>query len=125
MKYSTTIIKGKKRGRDIGFPTLNLKVPRNFLLSHGVFVCWIWINRKRYKGALHYGPIPTFHESKESLEIFVLDYKKQAVIRTLNFQIVKYLRGIEKYKKVTDLKDQINSDVSKVRRVLASLESSS
>jgi riboflavin kinase/FMN adenylyltransferase len=117
MRYSTTIIKGKKRGRDIGFPTLNLKIPKNFLLKHGIYACWIWINKNKYKGALHYGPIPTFKESQESLEVFVLDYQEQAVIRTLDFQIVKYLRSIKKYENIKDLTRQIEKDVIQVKKI--------
>ena len=58
--YTSKVIKGRGRGREIGYPTLNLGIPRNFSVRQGVFAGWVIIDGHQYPGAFHFGPVPTF-----------------------------------------------------------------
>jgi len=66
MKFESTQTKGKGRGKLMGFPTINLKIPANFELEDGIYAAKVNIENKVFVGALHYGPVPTFNEEKKA-----------------------------------------------------------
>lgn len=39
--FTANVIKGKGRGKELGFPTINLAVPENFNLKPGIYACWV------------------------------------------------------------------------------------
>ena len=71
MNYKTRQVKGKGRGKLLGFPTINLEIPPGFNIEEGIYAGRVWISKKQFKGAFHYGPVPTFHEKDKSLEVFL------------------------------------------------------
>jgi riboflavin kinase/FMN adenylyltransferase len=71
--FTTIQIRGKGRGKLLGYPTINMKIPVDFDLPDGIYAAWVTIGTTRYGGALHWGPIPTFKEEMKSLEVFVVD----------------------------------------------------
>jgi riboflavin kinase/FMN adenylyltransferase len=117
MKYTALVVKGKGRGKLLGFPTFNLEVPRGFDEPFGIYAAWVWIGEEQYSGALHYGPIPTFQEAEPSLEIFVLDYEEEGVVEELVFEVEKYIREIQNFPSQEALHDQIALDVHEVRKL--------
>ena len=123
MRYTTTIVKGKGRGqRVVGFPTFNLKIPETFDLPHGVYACTVWFDNKQYAGALHYGPTPTFDDQAPTLEIFVLDYApapKDERPSELIFEPGLRLRPVATFLSASQLHDQIENDIQRIRRSAA------
>ena len=117
MIYSSKIVKGYGRGRKIGFPTLNLVVPRPFVEKHGAYAVRVLIGDKEYAGALHFGPTPTFSDNSPTLEIFVLDYNADEPIEKIKFEILDYLRPIRRFANAEDLTAQITKDIAKIREI--------
>src|SRR3989344_5941092 len=74
MKFTTPVIKGHGRGKTLGFPTFNLQIPADLQHKHGIYAGFVWIDKQKYPGAFHFGPIPVFSDSSPHLEVFVLDY---------------------------------------------------
>lgn len=122
MVFQSKHIRGLGRGKDLGFPTMNLEVPANFVLDEGIYASWIIVNDKPYKGALHYGAIPTFNQSKATLEVHLLDITDETMPNTddaiVEIDIVERLRDIKRFLEVGDLAEQIERDVEKVRILL-------
>ncbi len=118
MKYRSKIIRGHGRGKDLGFPTFNLVIPPQFEFDYGVYSSWVWINKKRYTGALHYGPVPTFDEKGPTLEIYVLDYDGGDAVNELRFEIKHFIRKIIRFDTTQALHNQIEQDVAKVQNSL-------
>ena len=91
--YKAKVIKGSGRGRKLGFPTINLTLPRSWEQKHGVYVCLVKIKDNQsqtkvcyykksihyYKGLLHYGPRLTFKETEPSLEIYITPPRSEQV----------------------------------------------
>ena len=66
---------GDKRGRALGFPTLNLQVPPQRLLPRdGIYAVWATVERQRLMGAASLGVRPTFGGGARRLEAFLLDW---------------------------------------------------
>lgn len=119
MKYTATIISGHGRGKTLGFPTFNLKVPANFPVKPGIYAGWVWIKGKPYPGAFHFGPIPVFADPTPRLEVFVLDYDSPDPISILSFELVHYLRPVTNFTSPQALAHQISRDVAKTKELLS------
>lgn len=124
MIFESTHIKGKGRGKPMGFPTINLIIPDGFKLKNGIYATKVTIEKKVFKGALHFGPVPTFKELEKSLEIFLIDanpvdYELLENLdgKIIRVEIIKFLRDIIKFKLVEDLVRQIGEDVRQIKKI--------
>lgn len=122
MVFQTKHVKGIGRGKNLGFPTINLVVPEDILLDYGIYAAWIDIGGRAYKGALHFGPIPTFGEKNPQLEVHLLDVTDENFPNTENVDIevdiVERIRDIQIFDETVDLIEQISRDVEKVSKIL-------
>jgi len=126
MKFESTHIKGKGRGKPMGFPTINLKIPENFELKDGIYAAKVVIENKIFKGALHFGPVPTFEEQEKSLEVYLIEVSNETLIsyglgnldeKIIKIEIIKYLREIIRFKQVEELVKQIGEDVKNIKKI--------
>ena len=115
--FTSSVIKGKGRGTELGFPTFNLVIPAHFTAPEGIYAADVIINGRQYRGALHWGPIPVFNEDEKSLEIFVLDYPDTDAPRTIRFELKTYLRPIKNFDSPAALTAQIKKDIIHIRRL--------
>lgn len=124
-RFTTGQIRGKGRGKLLGFPTINLEVPPGFELAEGIYAAWVTIEGTRFRGALHWGPIPTFDESANSLEIYVIgvgDHElSHADLSAVTIEPVARLRNVGKFATITALTRQIELDTIAVRKNLRDL----
>ncbi|OGJ62133.1 hypothetical protein A3J34_01735 [Candidatus Peribacteria bacterium RIFCSPLOWO2_02_FULL_51_10] len=112
------VIKGAGRGRRMDIPTLNLDiaaVPRD--LAHGIYACEIAFQKRRFMGAMHFGPRPVF-DAPESFEIHVLDWKGEKPPQKVDLRIVARIREIKNFSDVVLLKAAIAEDIQAVRAIL-------
>jgi riboflavin kinase / FMN adenylyltransferase len=121
--FTTQQVRGKGRGKLLGFPTINMQIPGDLVMDEGIYAAWIGIGEARYKGALHYGPVPVFGENQPTLEVFLLDVTPEAValldMTNIYVSAVKRLRDVRSFATSDELVQQIRQDVIDVR---ASLE---
>ncbi len=110
------------RGKEIGFPTINMQVPIDFDMEPGVYASWVTIDNRVYKGALHYGPIPTFNQNNNSLEVHLIDISDENVPdsfgKDIEIDIVEYIRDVKKFFEVGDLNEAIARDIERVKIIL-------
>lgn len=125
IRLITKKVKGKGRGKFLGYPTINMVIPKSLSTQDGIYASRVWIGEKEYKGALHYGPIPTFADDTKSLEVFLLDTKSKDIdshlrgnSEKITVEFVKWLRPVLKFEGEKDLIDQIGKDVMDVRKIL-------
>jgi len=112
------VIKGKKIGRLIGFPTANLLITNYLIPRKGVYAVYAYIDDKKYKALASIGPAPTFHIDTSNFEVHILDFDDNIYGKEITVEFVERLRGIEKFKDVEDLKLQIFEDIKKARLIL-------
>jgi len=122
MIFQSKHIKGHGRGKHLGYPTINLEIPKDLSMDTGVYAAWVEIKDKTYKGALHYGPTLTFGDKTKSLEVYLLDVMNEDIPETINvpigIDIVTKLRDVERFNDADSLVEQIGIDVKKVRIIL-------
>src|SRR5579859_8038599 len=96
--YKSIVFRGDQTGRTIQFPTINLYpniLPKKF--KPGIYASWVKYNNHIYKGALYFGPRLVLGETKNVLEIFILDFDIEIYNETIEFQIKKFIRDITNF----------------------------
>jgi len=103
------IVSGRRIGRKIGFPTLNLPYSGD---ERGVFVVEASLANDVFKGVASIGRSPTFDVKDLLCEVFLFDFSKEVLSETY-ISIVLYdkIRDIIKFESVEDLKVQIAKDI--------------
>lgn len=119
LKLTAEVIKGKGRGKKLGFPTANLDVSqiRKLNLDFGVYICEVKFRSKSYYGLFHYGQKKTFKEGI-SVEIYILDFKGDLYGEKITVKIGKKIRGIKNFKNSEELKQQIQKDIEGVKNII-------
>jgi riboflavin kinase/FMN adenylyltransferase len=115
-----TVVHGDKRGRALGFPTMNLAVPRERLLPRdGIYAMWATVNRRRVAAAASLGVRPTFGGGERVLEAYLLDWSGDAYGDSVEAAFVRRLRDELRFASAAELSAQIARDVEATRAALA------
>ncbi len=115
---SGTVIRGRGRGKSLGYPTLNLQVPSNKLLPQdGVYSVRVQLEGKTYVGMMYVGPKLTFGENTRSVEVHVFGLEKEASGFRVELFVENWFRGPKKFADPEHLKDQLKSDEKKVKEM--------
>ena len=120
-EISGEVIMGEKRGKSLGFATSNLEVlPEMVDIKPGVYACRAIIRGKTYSAVTNIGYRPTFGEDLESprIEAHVLDFSEDLYGDCMELVFIDRLRDEMKFAQVSDLVDQISSDVKQAREIL-------
>lgn len=110
---------GVQRGRRIGFPTANLEGVTTLIPAEGVYAVRVRLDHALYPAAANIGPNPTFKETAQKVEIYILDFEGDLYGRTLEVEFHQRLRNTMTFDSVDSLIRQIESDVNQVRTILA------
>jgi len=112
------VTQGKKIGRTIGVPTLNLQpVNEKVLPAYGVYFCKTCVRGNWYNGICNIGIRPTVEENvhRENVEVHLFDYNQDAYGEDVIVQILKRVRGEKKFADLQELKEQIQMDIAQGR----------
>jgi len=111
-----TVVKGKKRGRKIGFPTCNINIKDYTLPRLGVYAVNVKLGKKHKKGIANIGYRPTFKGKKILLEVNIFGLKQNLYKKTLKVSFVKFIRKEKKFKNINELKIQIKKDIKLAKK---------
>ncbi len=113
---SGRVLHGRKLGRSIGFPTLNLKIAHGHPAVHGIFAVNVLGLGARRPGVASVGLRPTVDNAgRWMLEVHLFDFADDAYGRLVTVEFVKKLREERKYETLDDLSAAIRSDAAQAR----------
>lgn len=117
------VIHGKKLGRTIGFPTINLRIAHKHPALSGIYVVQVHgLEDKPLPGVASIGVRPTIDDSgRVLLETYIFDYAKQCYGRLVHIEFLKKLRDEEKYIDLPTLTDAIARDAKAARNYFEQL----
>ena len=115
---SVEVIHGAKRGRELGFPTANLKLDASCGLKHGIYAVRVGLAGKRHDGVANFGVRPMFDGGAPLLEVFLFDFDGDLYGQTIDVAFIGWLRHEQKFDSVETLKRQIAADGAQARDVL-------
>lgn len=114
-----TVVRGRGRGRKLGFPTANLNPHHEALPPAGVYAARGFLGKKPLRGVIHIGERPTFGDKQRSLEVHFFDFHKNIYGRDLELLFIARLRSIRRFSDPKRLSDAIRQDAMKAKRMLA------
>lgn len=120
MKFRSSQIKGKGRGKLLGYPTINLEIPETLELPDGIYAVRAYVEGAAYVGAMHSGPIPTFNETEKTLEVFLINVDSKDLpeqIPDIEIETIKYLRPVMTFNNEQELAEQIGKDVEETKKI--------
>jgi riboflavin kinase/FMN adenylyltransferase len=114
-----TVEHGDKRGRALGFPTVNLRTPPERLLPRdGIYAVWAWVEGRRVMAAASLGVRPTFGGGARRLEAYLLDWEGDVYGDRVRVEFVRRLRDELRFASAEELSAQIAKDVAQTREAL-------
>tara|TARA_B100001094_G_scaffold250442_1_gene247981 strand:- start:87 stop:992 length:906 start_codon:yes stop_codon:yes gene_type:complete len=109
------VIKGKKRGRKIGFPTCNINLNNYIIPLLGVYAVKVKGSNFNNKGIANIGYRPTFNGQNLLLETNIFGINKNLYNKEINISFRKFIRPEKKFKNLDHLKKQIKIDIKKAK----------
>ncbi|MCC6848362.1 MAG: bifunctional riboflavin kinase/FAD synthetase [Deltaproteobacteria bacterium] len=113
------VVRGRRRGAAIGFPTANLRVRSGMWPPDGVYAVRVRRGERWLDGVANIGTNPTFGVAPRTLEVYVFDFDADVYGERLTVGFVERLRGEVAFPSVEALVAQIARDVVEARAVLA------
>jgi riboflavin kinase / FMN adenylyltransferase len=121
--------RGDQRGRELGFPTANLRTDAWAAVpADGVYAGRVWRldewgrtvgDEPLGPAAISVGTNPTFEVRQRRVEAYLMDFAGDLYGDGLGYEFVDRLRGMEKFAGVDELVTQMHEDVARARAVLA------
>jgi riboflavin kinase / FMN adenylyltransferase len=113
------VIHGEKRGRDLGYPTANIRLDKNCALKHGIYAVRVGLGAERIDGVASYGRRPTFDNGAPLLEVFLFDFKGDLYGKVLDVAFISFIRDELKFDTIEALIRQMDDDSARARAALA------
>ena len=116
------VAQGEKRGRELGYPTANLKLEHVLHPAFGIYAVRAHLpDGRALDGAASFGIRPTFALESPLLEVHLFEFSGDLYGALLAVEFVAYLRPEQKFDSVDSLKAQIAKDCEEAKRILGTL----
>jgi riboflavin kinase / FMN adenylyltransferase len=113
------VVSGQRLGRDLGFPTANLRVERRRAPLKGIFAVRVHgIGVAPLAGVASLGTRPTVGGVHTLLEVHLFDFAADLYGREIEVEFVAKLREEEHFPTLEALVEQIHRDAAQARRIL-------
>lgn len=114
------VVHGDARGRELGYPTANVRPhPYTLLPKIGVYAVWFTVKGRRYQGMASVGYNVTFKDAKDlTVEVNIFDFRDEIYGDDVRIEWAAYLRGEEKFASAEELIEQLEQDEVDTRNIL-------
>ncbi|MGE0045507.1 MAG: bifunctional riboflavin kinase/FAD synthetase [Hyphomonadaceae bacterium] len=113
------VVHGQQRGRTIDFPTANIALGAYQRPRFGVYAVRASVDGTSLNGVANIGVRPTVGTDAPLLEAHLFDFAGDLYGRTLEVEILSFIRPEQKFESFDALKAQIGADAAEARRRLA------
>jgi riboflavin kinase/FMN adenylyltransferase len=116
------VLTGDKRGREIGFPTMNIELGEYIRPALGVYAVRAAIEgddgAEWRDGVANLGRRPTVDGTRLLLEVHLFDFDREVYGRRVRVALIEYIRSERRFPGLDDLKAQITEDWATAKRIL-------
>ncbi len=118
--YTAHVVHGKKLGRTLGYPTLNMRLPIPHSALTGILAVWVHgLESSPLPGVASLGRRPTVeNEGALLLETHVFDWSADVYGKNPSIEVVGYLRPELHFACLADLRAQMAQDAMQARILL-------
>lgn len=116
------VIHGDKKGRQFGYPTINLDAINEVTPKSGVYAAKVFIKNKMYGAMAYIGSRPTINnELEKRVEANIFDFDEDVYGEYAEIHLLKYTRGDIKFNSLEELKEQMAKDKNEIIDFLKNL----
>ena len=119
---SGIVVEGEQIGRQIGFPTANIKIveKHKLLPGKGVYAVLVTVQNRQYKGMLNIGSRPTINSDadRSSVEVHLFGMNEDCYNENIQVEFSTKLRDEIKFVNLEELKEQLQKDKESALLVL-------
>jgi riboflavin kinase/FMN adenylyltransferase len=115
------VVEGRRRGRELGFPTANVATENELLPPHGVYATTVSVDGVTHPAVTNVGTRPTFGEETVTVEAHLLGYSGNLYGRTVRVAFVQRLRDERRFEGIDALREQIGVDRQRAERLFSRL----
>ena len=116
---SGEVVHGDKRGRDLGYPTANLRLDPACGLKHGIYAVRVGLGGRRHDGVASFARRPMFDIGTVLLEVFLFDFSGDLYGRTIDVAFIDWIRHELRFDTVAELVRRMDEDARLARAALA------
>ena len=114
-----TVVEGRRRGRELGFPTANLRTDNELVPPDGVYATMLMVDGVVRGGMTNIGVRPTFGETRRTIETHLFAFDGDLYGRTVRLAFVQRLRDERRFEDVDALRAQLQADQRRAERLFA------
>jgi len=114
------VVRGRERGRTIGFPTANLKNETECIPPDGVYATRVVLADGSHASITNIGMRPTFAEPERSFEAHIFDFNRDIYGQRIKLELIERIRPERKFDSAEALRQQIGLDLARAKEILAS-----
>lgn len=107
------VMRGSQRGKDLGFPTVNLTIP--LTVPEGIYIAETVVDGTVYPSAVFVGAAITFEDHERKLESYILDFDGNLYGKKVTVRLYEKIRDNRKFNSGAELASRIIKDVAAVR----------
>lgn len=121
---SAVVVRGYGVGGKIGVPTINFDPTFARDLKEGIYLCRVDFASTQFWGLLHFGPRPTFGDSKPSLEVYLVDFNPELEIPDkLDLEVLDYIRAVRAFDSARSMVLEIEKDKNAANKLIKKYKS--
>jgi riboflavin kinase / FMN adenylyltransferase len=113
------VTRGDRRGRELGYPTANLRLDPDCALKHGIYAVRVGSEGKLHDGVASFGRRPTFDDGPALLEVHLFDFTGDLYGRQLDVAFIGWIRSELKFDAIADLVRRMHEDSGLAHTALA------
>ncbi len=118
--FSGKVIRGAQRGRELGYPTANIKPDAHKVIpANGVYFVKVFLRDEEYFGLMNIGTRPTFeHLNNPIIETYIFGLNKNIYSKMVKTEVIKKIRDEVKFVTKEALIRQIEKDIKTAKELI-------
>jgi riboflavin kinase / FMN adenylyltransferase len=116
---SGVVVHGDKRGRELGYPTANMRLDPACGLRQGIYAVRVGIGDHQHDGVASFGRRPMFDVGTVLLEVFLFDFSGDLYGRSIDVAFIDWIRPEFAFANVEELVRRMDEDSRRARAMLA------
>ena len=120
-----SVTHGKKIGRELGFPTINLNLHdvEQLIPANGVYLSSLVFNNVRYFGLTNIGTSPTVkNDAQIEIETHILNFREDVYNEDIRLDLLEYIREEIRFTDIQELINNIKDDIIKGKGLISKYE---
>ena len=116
--FKTEVIHGEKRGRTLGFPTVNQPLDKELVTpKFGVYASRVMVNNKQYAAVTNIGLRPTFKNKEPISETYILGFEGNLYGQKIAVELLEFLREEKVFSSLEELKNAILENAKEAEKI--------